>query len=301
MSKKKDPKKLIVFLILVISYFFYNNFTPNTENVGTSINKGSESTSSPLTVSFVDVGQADCTLIENAGKYALIDAGNNEDGPLLVKYFESLGIKEFEYVFATHAHEDHIGGMDDIINNFKIKNFYMPDAITTTKTFEDVLTALENNKVTFKTPTTGETFELQAEVPATFTVLSVNSDESNLNDTSIVLKLKYNTTSFLFMGDASSKIENSILDKSIQSDVLKVGHHGSKTSTSNRFLEQVNPKYAVISVGKDNSYSHPNTETLNRLAKKDVKVYRTDELGTIIAKSNGAIINFENIKTNTNG
>lgn len=301
MSKKKEPKKLIVFLILVISYFFYNNFTPNTENVGTSINKGSETTSSPLTVSFVDVGQADCTLIENAGKYALIDAGNNEDGPLLVKYFESLGIKEFECVFATHAHEDHIGGMDDIINNFKIKNFYMPDAITTTKTFEDVLTALENNKVTFKTPITGETFELQAEVPATFTVLSVNSDESNLNDTSIVLKLKYNTTSFLFMGDASSKIENTILDKSIQSDVLKVGHHGSKTSTSNRFLEQVNPKYAVISVGKDNSYSHPNTETLNRLAKKDVKVYRTDELGTIIAKSNGTIINFENIKTNTNG
>ena len=210
MSKKKDPKKLIVFLILVISYFFYNNFTPNTENFGTSVNKGSDTTSSSLTVSFVDVGQADCTLIENDGKYALIDAGNNEDGPLLVKYFESLGIKEFECVFATHAHEDHIGGMDDIINNFKIKNFYMPDAITTTKTFEDVLTALENNKVTFKTPTTGETFKLQAEVPATFTVLSVNSDESNLNDTSIVLKLKYNTTTFLFMGDASSKIENTI-------------------------------------------------------------------------------------------
>ena len=301
MSKKKDPKKLIVFLILVVSYFFYNNFNPNTEDAGTSINKGSESTSASLTFSFIDVGQADCTLIENDGKYALIDAGNNEDGPLLVKYFESLGIKEFEYVFATHAHEDHIGGMDDIINNFKIKNFYMPDAITTTKTFEDVLTALENNKVTFKTPTTGETLELQAEVPTTFTVLSVNSDESNLNDTSIVLKLKYNTTSFLFMGDASSKIENTILDKSIQSDVLKVGHHGSKTSTSNRFLEKVNPKYAVISVGKDNSYSHPNTETLNRLAKKDVKVYRTDELGTIIAKSNGTIINFENVKTNTNG
>lgn len=301
MSKKKDPKKLIVFLILVISYFFYNNFTPNTENFGTSVNKGSDTTSSSLTVSFVDVGQADCTLIENDGKYALIDAGNNEDGPLLVKYFESLGIKEFECVFATHAHEDHIGGMDDIINNFKIKNFYMPDAITTTKTFEDVLTALENNKVTFKTPTTGETFKLQAEVPATFTVLSVNSDESNLNDTSIVLKLKYNTTTFLFMGDASSKIENTILDKSIQSDVLKVGHHGSKTSTSNRFLEKVNPKYAVISVGEGNSYSHPNIETLNRLAKKDVKVYRTDELGTIIAKSNGTIINFENIKTNTNG
>ena len=301
MSKKKDPKKLIVFLILVVSYFFYNNFNPNTKDAGTSINKGSESTSASLIVSFIDVGQADCTLIENDGKYALIDAGNNEDGPLLVKYFESLGIKEFEYVFATHAHEDHIGGMDDIINNFKIKNFYMPDAITTTKTFEDVLTALENNKVTFKTPTTGETLELQTEVPATFTVLSVNSDESNLNDTSIVLKLKYHTTSFLFMGDASSKIENTILDKSIQSDVLKVGHHGSKTSTSNRFLEKVNPKYAVISVGKDNSYSHPNTETLNRLAKKDIKVYRTDELGTIIAKSNGTIINFENVKTNTNG
>ena len=300
MLKKKDFKKLIVLLILVISYFFYNDFTLNTESAGTSINKGSETTSS-LIVSFVDVGQADCTLIENDGKYALIDAGNNEDGPLLVNYFEDLGIEEFEYVFATHAHEDHVGGMDDIINNFKIKNFYMPDAITTTKTFEDILTALENNGVSFKTPTVSETFELQAELPATFVVLSVNSDESNLNDTSIVLKLKYNTTSFLFMGDASSKIENTILDKSIQSDVLRVGHHGSATSTSNRFLEKVNPKYAVISVGKDNSYSHPNTETLDRLTKKNVTIYRTDELGTIIAKSNGTIISFENVKTNTNG
>lgn len=228
----------------------------------------------------------------------LIDAGNNEDGPKLVKYFSEFGIKEFDYVVGTHAHEDHIGGMDDIIKNFKIDNFYMPDAITTTKTFEDVLDALEETNVIFQTPKVNQTFNLQ---DTTITTLSVTADEKNLNDTSIVLKVKHGTNTFLFMGDASTKIEKNLLNKDIKSDVLKVGHHGSRYSTSLEFLKKVSPEYAVISVGENNTYKHPHEEILKRLEEQNIQIYRTDKQGTILAKSNGSIITFSTIKTDTNG
>ena len=127
------------------------------------------------------------------------------------------------------------------------------------------------------------------------------NDDEDLNDTSIVLRLKYGTTSFLFTGDASSTIEKNILNKEIQSDVLKLGHHGSRYSTSKEFLKKVSPTYAIISVGKNNSYNHPHSEVFKRLNEQNVKIYRTDEQGTIIAESNGTIINFTTIKTNTNG
>ena len=228
----------------------------------------------------------------------LIDAGNNEDGAKLVTYFKNLGITKFDYVIGTHAHEDHIGGMDDIIKNFEIDTFYMPDVITTTKTFEDVLDALEQEQIAFETPKVDQTFNFNN---TSVTTLSVTDDEKDLNNTSIVLKVKYKNTSFLFTGDMESKIESQILTKNIKSDVLKVGHHGSRYSTSKAFLEKVSPTYAVISVGKNNTYNHPNEETLERLQAKNIKVYRTDQNGTIIASSNGTIITFSTINTDTNG
>lgn len=301
--KKKDMKKLIVLVILLLSYA-YTNFI-NTENKNQEEPIKERKTEdvifadeNTLNVYFIDVGQADSILLENKGHYMLIDAGNNEDGPKLVNYFNEQGIKEFDYVVGTHAHEDHIGGMDDIIKNFKIDNFYMPDAITTTKTFEDVLDALEETNVTFQTPKVNQTFNLQ---DTTITTLSVTADEKNLNDTSIVLKVKHGTNTFLFMGDASTKIEKNLLNKDIKSDVLKVGHHGSRYSTSLEFLKKVSPEYAVISVGENNTYKHPHEEILKRLEDQNIQIYRTDKQGTILAKSNGSIITFSTIKTDTNG
>lgn len=301
--KKKDMKKLIVLVILLLSYA-YTTFinTENKNQEGPIKERKTEDVifagENTLNVYFIDVGQADSILLENKGHYMLIDAGNNEDGPKLVNYFNEQDIKEFDYVVGTHAHEDHIGGMDDIIKNFKINNFYMPDAVTTTKTFEDVLDALEETNVIFQTPKVNQTFNLQ---DTTITTLSVTADEKNLNDTSIVLKVKHGTNTFLFMGDASTKIEKNLLNKDIKSDVLKVGHHGSRYSTSLEFLKKVSPEYAVISVGENNTYKHPHEEILKRLEEQNIQIYRTDKQGTILAKSNGSIITFSTIKTDTNG
>lgn len=301
--KKKDMKKLIILVILLLSYA-YTTFinTENKNQEGPIKERKTEDVifadENTLNVYFIDVGQADSILLENKGHYMLIDAGNNEDGPKLVNYFNEQDIKEFDYVVGTHAHEDHIGGMDDIIKNFKINNFYMPDAITTTKTFEDVLDALEETNVIFQTPKVNQTFNLQ---DTTITTLSVTADEKNLNDTSIVLKVKHGTNTFLFMGDASTKIEKNLLNKDIKSDVLKVGHHGSRYSTSLEFLKKVSPEYAVISVGENNTYKHPHEEILKRLEEQNIQIYRTDKQGTILAKSNGSIITFSTIKTDTNG
>ena len=301
--KKKTVKRILILLFIAIAYLYstYQN-TDKTVNDNTIKQRKTESTlkesSNNLDVYFLDVGQADSILLSNNGHYMLIDAGNNEDGPKLVNYFKSLGITKFDYVIATHAHEDHIGGMDDIIKNFDIGTFYMPDLITATKTFEDVLDALSEKQIAFETPTIDQEFSFS---DTKITTLYVNNEVKNLNDSSIVLRLKHGTNTFLFTGDASTKVEKQLLNKNIASDVLKVGHHGSRYSTSKEFLNKVNPQYAIISVGINNTYKHPHDETLKKLNDKKIIIYRTDQEGTIVAESNGDIIQFKTIKTDTNG
>ena len=298
MTKRKNNKKikeLIYFclglLVLVVGYF-----TTNTDN--TTSGYENNSSSSEVLVYFIDVGQADAIYIKDGNSNMMIDAGNNADGKLLVKYLQSLNVNNFKYVVGTHAHEDHIGGMDDIINNFKIDNFYMPEAISTSKTFEDVLDALDKNKVTFQTPKIGDKFALEN---TNFEVLSIGNDTSDLNDTSLVLKMSYNNTCVLFMGDASSNVEKNLLNKDIDCQVLKVGHHGSRYSSSDEFIKKVNPTYGIIMVGKDNKYGHPTKKALDILNKYKVTIHRTDEEGTIVMHLKGNDISFENFKTETNG
>ncbi len=251
-----------------------------------------------LMVFFIDVGQADAILIKSQDEYMIIDAGNNADGKKLVEFYQSLGIKEFKYVIGTHAHEDHIGGMDNIIRNFKVKNFYMPDETTTTTTFLSILYELEKKNIKFQTPKEGTKLKLG---DANVDILYVGESKEDLNDTSIIVKVTYKNTSFLFTGDATQNEERLILDKDLKSTVLKVAHHGSSFSTSASFLAKVKPEYAVISVGANNDYSHPHDVILNKLKKINAKIYRTDKLGTIIAYSNGKEVTFKNIKTDTNG
>ena len=229
----------------------------------------------------------------------IIDAGNNEDGERLTNFLKNnLGIGSLNYVFATHPHEDHIGGMDDIINNFNIENFYMPEVITTTKTFEDMLDALENKNMSFTVPKEDDSFMLGS---SKIDVLHVGNNAKELNDASIILKVTHGDNTFLFTGDASSKVEKEILNKNIESDVLKVGHHGSYYSTCDEFLDKVNPKYAVISVGKGNSYKHPSFETLKKLENKNIEIYRTDEAGTIKITSDGSNLKVDSERTNIDG
>lgn len=301
-TKNKLMKILLVFIIMVCTYFYEEYFQEDTTKNEVEYRQNQEVKINPnnLVIHFVDVGQGDCILIGQNNEYILIDAGNNEDGQLLVEYFKELGVKKFKYVIGTHAHEDHIGGIDNIINNFELDKFYMPDVITTTKTFEDVLDALLKKQKAFDTPKIGDKFKLN---DLEFEVLYLGTDKSDLNDTSIVLKLTYKNTTYLFMGDATSKVEKILINegKDLSSDVLKVGHHGSQYSSTATFLKKVNPSYAVIQVGQDNEYDHPKQVTLDKLNKLNTLTYRTDEQGTIILTSDGENITFETIKTNTNG
>ncbi|ATD57238.1 MBL fold protein [Clostridium chauvoei] len=244
-----------------------------------------------LVVNYIDVGQGDSELIQVSGKNILIDAGNNDD--LAYNYLKSKGVKHLDYVITTHPHSDHIGGMAKIINEFDIGTFYAPKVSTTTKVFEGMINSLNNKGIKITVPKVGE--KLNIGNATTFEFLAPNSSEyKNLNNYSIVTKLKYGNTSFIFTGDAERLSEREILNKQldISADVLKLGHHGSRTSTSTKFLDAVNPKYAVVSAGEGNDYGHPNNETIEKLNKRNIEILRTDKSGTIIAISDGNKITF---------
>ena len=264
-----------------------NNIAENNTNTFIDINSNNKSnyisTENDLKVYFIDVGQADSILVANKQEYMLIDAGNNDDGNDVVDFLREKGIDRIDYLIGTHPHEDHIGGLDTVINNFEINNIYMPKIETTTKTFKDVLNAISNKKLKVTAPKKGDKFTVGEANAEVMTDSILNKD--NLNLSSIVIRLEFENNSFLFMGDAETENEKTITWP--KTDVLKVGHHGSNTSTSQKFLNEVSPTYGVIMAGKDNSYGLPKENILNRLTKLNVKLYRTDLNGTIEMSSNG--------------
>jgi competence protein ComEC len=230
----------------------------------------------------------------------LIDAGNPENGPGIVSYIKNLGTQKLNFVLATHPHADHIGGMADVINAFDVEKIIMPKATHTTRTFENLLLTIQNKGLKITAPVPGTEYKLG---DASFTILAPNSSSyKDLNDYSVVIKLKYGSTSFLFTGDAEAVSENEILARGydVKANVLKVGHHGSTSSTTERFLDAVSPRYAVICVGANNQYGHPAPETLSKLAERGIKIYRTDEAGTIVATSDGKSISFNKQPSSVN-
>jgi len=293
--RKKKIFNYLFYFIFVLSFLSYIYITYNDNSNAV---KESNYELSGIKVTYLNVGQADSILIQVDNENMLIDAGNNNDGKGIVKYLKDNNITKLNYLVGTHAHEDHIGGLDDVINSFDVEKFFMPDVLTTTKTFEDVIDALESKQVRFETPKIGDEFNLGS---ANVKVIYVGEDSSNLNNTSIVLKVTYNNVSFLFMGDLEKDIEEQLLDSDISSTVLKVGHHGSSTSSSDKFISLVNPKYAIISVGKNNSYNHPKKVVLDRLNKYNITTLRTDELGTIVFTSDGENINYYSLSTTIDG
>lgn len=241
-----------------------------------------------LKVHFLDVGQGDSTFIELPnGETMLIDAGEREYGDSVVTYIYSQGYDALNYVVATHPHSDHIGGMADIINTFNVDNFYMTSDITTTQTFDDLLTALENSKAAVHDVMAGDI--ILDEPDLLIEVVAPKEIADDLNNNSVVIKLTYGDNKFLFTGDAEKSEEDGIWTN-IKCDVLKVGHHGSNTSSTANFLKKVEPTYAVISCGVGNSYGHPDDKVLKRLDERNINVYRTDLQGTIVFSSDGKSI-----------
>ena len=296
---KKLLSTAIALIIIGIAGILGTNekFVDIVSNIGEQVNTQNEQqvefvAQEDLLIDYIDVGQADSILIRNQDKVMLIDAGTNEAGETVVNYLENLGITKIDYLIGTHPHEDHIGGLDDVINKFDIGQIYMPKIETTTKTFEDVLEAIENKNLTVTAPNKGDEIVL-GQATGEFMTEPI-LDKDNLNVSSLVFRLEFGNNSFLFMGDAEEENEKTISWP--KTDVLKVGHHGSSTSSSEEFLKQVQPQYAIIMVGEDNSYGLPTQETINKLNTIGSTIYRTDENGTIQLTSDGNTIKVKTSK-----
>lgn len=306
-NQKKVPWIVLVVLIIVNIYYYYvapEDFTNRIETLYTSLTEVSELNSgetskenvstivsSELNIYFWDVGQADSILVSNEGKYMLIDAGNNPDGKLIVNQLKEMGIDKIDYLVGTHPHEDHIGGLDNIIQSFKIGKIYMPNREATSNTFEDVLDAISNKNLKIASPKKGSTFKLGE---AVCKIVSIESDAEDTNDSSIVIEMSFGKHKYLFTGDLTSTLESKINWEDI--DVLKVAHHGSRYSSSKEFLDETKPEIAIISAGKENDYGHPHKEALNRLNKVGAEIYRTDKSGTIQLTSDGEKISIQCLK-----
>lgn len=246
--------------------------------------------SSTLQVHFIDVGQGDSTLIITPDKKTiLIDAGDEQHSSRTTGYIKSQGIEKLDLVIATHPDADHIGGMDKIIKNFDIGMFSMPLVSKDTKQYKEIKKELKNKKLKNKPLYTGDGLSIGKDVKLQILSPQKNKTYSDTNEYSIVARLLYKEVSFLFMADATMENEIAIINDfdDIRADVLKLGHHGSSTSTSDYFLGKVNPSIGVISCGKNNKYGHPHKEVRNLLEKYNIMIFRTDEQGSIVLYSDG--------------
>ncbi len=281
---KKSAKDKFIYLLILGVIAIIKILTEDNVNITDDIVDG-------VQVHFIDVGQGDCQLIVDNDKVMLIDGGENSQGYKVAKYIKSLNIDKIDYVVATHPHSDHIGGLDVVINEIDVNNIIMPKVTSTTKTFEDLVLAIQKNDVNVIEPMVGDVINFDN---TTYTILGPNSDNygDNLNNYSVIVRMDHEDVSFLFTGDAEKFAENEILNNgyNIDVDIFKAGHHGSSTSNSIDFLSAVSPSVVVFTVGEDNSYNHPHKEVLEELSKFTSKIYRTDKDGTVIIVSDGTSV-----------
>lgn len=289
-ANAKSTKKLIT-LILAALIFIGGSLYGAFDDEWREVVKNESATENvdnlaPFEVHFIDVGQGDCILIECEGENMLIDCGDNAQLSKVKRYLSSENVSEFKYIVATHAHSDHIGGMAEILDAYKTDIFItskIPKELTpTTQSYIDMLTSLKNNNVNAVYAKSGSAYNLAS---ATFTIIGpVRDDCDDLNNTSVIIRLDYGKHSFLFQGDAEKEEESDVLGSGadIKADVIKIGHHGSKTSSIDDYLSKVKANDAVISVGASNQYSLPAKSILKRLKSFDMNIYRTDISGNIV-------------------
>lgn len=300
MDKKKVVSQILVFLIffaiIIIAIVIQNNNihteTNSHEYENLNINQDE------LNIFYLNVGQGDSTLITINGYNMLIDSGNDQDGYYIVEFLKAQNIEKIDYFILTHFDEDHIGGAYKILEDLEIGVLYMPGNSNKTKTYKNLMSTIKKNNINVDT-TIEATRDIKYSLGnAEWMILNINNG-SDFNASSIVIEMNYGTTSYLFMGDAPTKIENKIEYGKV--DILKVAHHGSKSSTSQEFLDKIKPKYAIISVGTGNSYRLPDEEIIDRLTNNNTEVYRTDKQGTIWITSDGSIIHIKCLEYNFDG
>lgn len=294
-KRKKNTKvqlltAVIVVILGVLSSFLDEGFI--SENFLTV----REDTEGLLNIYYLDVGQGDATYINIGNFDILIDAGSKSEKEKLIQQLEELNIDDFEMVIATHPHEDHIGGMEAVFERYNVKEFYMPKVTHTSKVFENMITAVDNEGIKVKIIKDGVTFDLGN--GAYIDVYSpMYESYNNLNDYSPIMKLTFGENVFMFTGDAEAPVELEVVEKYggyLKSDVLRFGHHGSSTSSTEEFIQAVNPKYGVISTGTNNMYGHPHREVLSLISEYGIETYRTDIDGQVVFISDGKTITVQN-------
>lgn len=279
-------------LLVMLSTSCSQFLTVGVSSTGSSTVSISE-TGSELQIYIIDVGNADSILVKNGEKSLLIDAGENGDGDDVVNFLRRHGIDSLDYAVATHPDADHVGGMDVVIDEIPVGRFIMsimPESITpTTRTYLDLLEALDRNDVDVTEAEPGDRYTLGG---AEFTILGPIGEFNSTNNISVVCRVDYGKCRFLFMGDAEKQAENAFIQNGtdLRADFIKLGHHGSRSSSQDIFLKTVNPVYAAISCGVSNRYGHPHAETLQVLKKMNITYYRTDLNGTIRVISDGSNI-----------
>lgn len=251
---------------------------------------------SSFQIHYIDVGQADAALVICDGKAMLIDGGNRADSDLMYTYLKSVGVDHLNFVIGSHGHEDHIGGISGALQYASVDTVYCSVTDYDSRAFDNFKNAASKHGAHIEVPDAGYTFNLGS---AVCQIVGPVQEFEDPNDTSIVMRIIYGDTSFLFTGDAEINAETAILNAgyTIDCDVLKVGHHGSSTSTGYRWLREASPEYAVISVGVDNDYGHPTEATLSKLRDADVTTYRTDMHGTVVCVSDGKTVTFTTAKS----
>jgi len=279
------PLNVIWIIILIaavaFSYFFKDQIAETF---------GFDAEAEHLAVHIIDVGNADSVLVTNEGQNMLIDAGENKNAGKIIEYLKEQGVEKIDIVIATHPHADHIGGMKKVIEAFDVGIILMapmPEGSEpTSATYKNLLEAIKNKGLKITKATVGGKYMLgNAEIE----LIGPQGDYKDPNNQSIVMKLTYGETKFLFMGDAEAKAESAILaaNTNISANFIKIGHHGSKSSSQEKFIEKVKPDIAVMTCGEGNSYGHPSKETVDLLEKMNIKYYRSDLNGNIVVLSDG--------------
>ena len=297
--KKNIKRNFFEILIILLAFLIINNQDKiknlfnqnNNQNQNDYINTNNDL----LKVHYLDVGQGDSIFVELPNNETmLIDAAESYQSENIINYLKNLNYQKIDYVIGTHPHTDHIGGLKNIINTFEIGKIYMPKVVSTTKTYESLLMAIKDKNLKINTAKAGTSI-IDTDTLKINILAPNNSTYTELNNYSAVTKITYGTTKFLFMGDAEKLSENEIKEN-VTADVIKIGHHGSNTSSSIDFIKKVNAKYGIISVGLNNKYNLPKEETITNWENSGTKIYLTSTNGTIRASSDGTNIKIESEK-----